>query len=315
MIWMVCRYRNETEVNQHVPVLQDDLVDAVITDPDGIYLDATFGRGGHARALLKKLSSKASLVALDRDPDAFHAAVTLSREDSRVRAEHGVFGELGSILSGNQSDQLSGLMMDLGVSSPQLDDPARGFSFMRNGPLDMRMDPETGESAASWLNRVGFRELVAVLSELGDEKNARSIARSILNRRPLHTTGELVSAVNNARFRPDPRKHPATRVFQAVRMHINDELAELSRGIEAGFHHLVCGGRIGVLSFHSLEHAAVRKKFQALVRPLTPRRLPVRGTPSGRAVYVIKAKRPELSETSVNPRSRSALLQVVERIE
>jgi 16S rRNA (cytosine1402-N4)-methyltransferase len=254
-------------------------------------------------------------MALDRDPAAYQAAVTLSREDSRVHAQHGIFGELDSILSGNQSEQLSGLMMDLGVSSPQLDDPARGFSFMRNGPLDMRMDPGSGESAASWLNRVGFPELVRVLRELGDEKNARSIAISILNRRPLHTTAELVAAVNNARSRSDPRKHSATRVFQAVRMHINNELIELSRGIDAGFHHLVCGGRIGVLSFHSLEHAAVRKKFRALVRPVAPRRLPVRGTTSGRAVYVIKAKRPEPSETNVNPRSRSALLQVVERIE
>ena len=312
---MVCRYRDETKVNQHIPVLRDDLVDAVVTNPDGIYLDATFGRGGHARALLKKLSPKASLMALDRDPDAYQAAVTLSREDSRVQAEHGIFGELDSILSGNQCEQLSGLMMDLGVSSPQLDDPARGFSFMRDGPLDMRMDPGSGESAASWLNRVGFPELVKVLRELGNEKNARSIAISILNRRPLHTTGELVAAVNNARSRSDPRKHPATRVFQAVRMHINNELIELSRGIDAAFHHLVSGGRIGVLSFHSLEHAAVRKKFRALVRPVAPRRLPVRGTTSGRAVYVIKAKRPEPSETNVNPRSRSALLQVVERIE
>ena len=206
-------------------------------------------------------------------------------------------------------------MMDIGVSSPQLDDPARGFSFMRSGPLDMRMDPESGESAASWLNRVDLSDLVNVLRELGDEKNARAIAMSILDKRPLHTTHELVTAVDSSRSRRDPRKHSATRVFQAVRMHINDELSELNRGIEAGFHQLADGGRIGVLTFHSIEHAIVRQKFRGLVRPVVPRRLPVRGTSLGRAKYVVKAKRPNPAEMNINPRSRSALLQVIERIE
>ena len=302
-------------MTQHIPVLRDDMVNAVMTDRDGAYLDATFGRGGHARALLRQLSPKASLVALDRDPDAYQAAVDLSREDSRVQPMRGVFSEIRSLLSSNRSDRLSGLMMDIGVSSPQLDDPARGFSFMRSGPLDMRMDPESGESAASWLNRVELSDLVNVLRELGDEKNARAIAMSILDKRPLYTTRELVTAVNSSRSRRDPRKHSATRVFQAVRMHINDELSELNRGIEAGFHHLVDGGRIGVLTFHSIEHAIVRKKFRGLVRPVVPRRLPVRGASLGRAKYVVKAKRPHPTEMNINPRSRSALLQVIERIE
>ncbi|MCS5571244.1 MAG: 16S rRNA (cytosine(1402)-N(4))-methyltransferase RsmH [Pseudomonadales bacterium] len=302
-------------MTQHIPVLRDDMVNAVMTDRDGAYLDATFGRGGHARALLRQLSPKASLVALDRDPDAYQAAVDLSREDSRVQPMRGVFSEIRSLLSSNRCNRLSGLMMDIGVSSPQLDDPARGFSFMRSGPLDMRMDPESGESAASWLNRVDLSDLVNVLRELGDEKNARAIAMSILDKRPLYTTHELVTAVNSSRSRRDPRKHSATRVFQAVRMHINDELSELHRGIEAGFHHLVDGGRIGVLTFHSIEHAIVRQKFRGLVRPVVPRRLPVRGTSLGRAKYVVKAKRPNPAEMNINPRSRSALLQVIERIE
>ncbi|MEE3133310.1 MAG: 16S rRNA (cytosine(1402)-N(4))-methyltransferase RsmH [Pseudomonadota bacterium] len=302
-------------MTQHVPVLRDDMVNAVMTDRDGAYLDATFGRGGHARALLRQLSPKASLVALDRDPDAYQAAVDLSREDSRVQPMRGVFSEIRSLLSSNRCNRLSGLMMDIGVSSPQLDDPARGFSFMRSGPLDMRMDPESGESAASWLNRVDLSDLVNVLRELGDEKNARAIAMSILDKRPLYTTHELVTAVDSSRSRRDPRKHSATRVFQAVRMHINDELSELNRGIEAGFHHLVDGGRIGVLTFHSIEHAIVRQKFRGLVRPVVPRRLPVRGTSLGRAKYVVKAKRPNPAEMNINPRSRSALLQVIERIE
>ena len=312
---MVCLYRDHAKMTQHIPVLRDDMVNAVMTDPDGAYLDATFGRGGHARALLRQLSPKASLIALDRDPDAYQAAVDLSREDSRVQPKRGVFSEIRSLLSSNRSDRLSGLMMDIGVSSPQLDDPARGFSFMRSGPLDMRMDPESGESAASWLNRVELSELVNVLRELGDEKNARAIAMSILDKRPLYTTRELVTAVNSSRSRRDPRKHSATRVFQAIRMHINDELSELNRGIEAGFHHLADGGRIGVLTFHSIEHAIVRKKFRGLVRPVVPRRLPVRGASLGRAKYVVKAKRPHPTETNINPRSRSALLQVIERIE
>ncbi|SVA06583.1 uncharacterized protein METZ01_LOCUS59437 [marine metagenome] len=302
-------------MTQHIPVLRDDMVNAVMTDRDGAYLDATFGRGGHARALLRQLSPKASLVALDRDPDAYQAAVDLSREDSRVQPMRGVFSEIRSLLSSNRCNRLSGLMMDIGVSSPQLDDPARGFSFMRSGPLDMRMDPESGESAASWLNRVDLSDLVNVLRELGDEKNARAIAMSILDKRPLYTTHELVTAVDSSRSRRDPRKHSATRVFQAVRMHINDELSELNRGIEAGFHHLVDGGRIGVLTFHSIEHAIVRQKFRGLVRPVVPRRLPVRGTSLGRAKYVVKAKRPNPAEMNINPRSRSALLQVIERIE
>ena len=302
-------------MTQHVPVLRDDMVNAVMTDRDGAYLDATFGRGGHARALLRQLSPKASLVALDRDPDAYQAAVDLSREDSRVQPMRGVFSEIRSLLSSDRCNRLSGLMMDIGVSSPQLDDPARGFSFMRSGPLDMRMDPESGESAASWLNRVDLSDLVNVLRELGDEKNARAIAMSILDKRPLYTTHELVTAVDSSRSRRDPRKHSATRVFQAVRMHINDELSELNRGIEAGFHHLVDGGRIGVLTFHSIEHAIVRQKFRGLVRPVVPRRLPVRGTSLGRAKYVVKAKRPNPAEMNINPRSRSALLQVIERIE
>ena len=302
-------------MTQHIPVLRDDMVNAVMTDRDGAYLDATFGRGGHARALLRQLSPKASLVALDRDPDAYQAAVDLSREDSRVQPMRGVFSEIRSLLSSNRCNRLSGLMMDIGVSSPQLDDPARGFSFMRSGPLDMRMDPESGESAASWLNRVDLSDLVNVLRELGDEKNARAIAMSILDKRPLYTTHELVTAVDSSRSRRDPRKHSATRVFQAVRMHINDELSELNRGIEAGFHHLVDGGRIGVLTFHSIEHAIVRQKFRGLGRPVVPRRLPVRGTSLGRAKYVVKAKRPNPAEMNINPRSRSALLQVIERIE
>ncbi|MCH2354359.1 MAG: 16S rRNA (cytosine(1402)-N(4))-methyltransferase RsmH [Pseudomonadales bacterium] len=302
-------------MTHHIPVLQDDMVNAVMTDPDGTYLDATFGRGGHARALLRQLSPKATLLVLDRDPDAYRVAIDLSREDSRVHPRRGVFSEIRSLLSSNRCNRLSGLMMDIGVSSPQLDDPARGFSFMRSGPLDMRMDPESGESAASWLNRVDLSDLVNVLRELGDEKNARAIAMSILDKRPLYTTHELVTAVDSSRSRRDPRKHSATRVFQAVRMHINDELSELNRGIEAGFHHLVDGGRIGVLTFHSIEHAIVRQKFRGLVRPVVPRRLPVRGTSLGRAKYVVKAKRPNPAEMNINPRSRSALLQVIERIE
>ncbi len=300
---------------QHIPVLRDDMVNAVMTDPDGTYLDATFGRGGHARALLRLLSSKASLVAIDRDPEAYQAAIDLSREDSRVHPKRGIFSELSSLLSGMPRDAFSGVMMDVGVSSPQLDDPERGFSFMRSGPLDMRMDPDSGESAASWLNRVELPDLVKVLRTLGDEKNARAIAISIIKKRPLHTTTELVTAINGARSKRDPRKHSATRVFQAVRMHINDELSELTRGIDAGFQHLADGGRIGILTFHSIEHAVVRKKFRDLVSPFVPRRLPVRGTSPGRATYVVKAKHPDSSEANINPRSRSALLQVIERIE
>ena len=312
---MVCLYRDNAKMTHHIPVLQDDMVNAVMTDPDGTYLDATFGRGGHARALLRQLSPKATLLVLDRDPDAYRVAIDLSREDSRVHPRRGVFSEINSILSSNRCVGLSGLMMDIGVSSPQLDDPSRGFSFMRSGPLDMRMDPESGESAASWLNRVDLADLIKVLRELGDEKNARSIAKSIVNKRPLSTTAELVSAINSAGSRRDPRKHSATRVFQAVRMHVNDELVELKRGIEAGFHRLADGGRIGVLTFHSIEHSVVRQKFRSLVRPELPRRLPVRGTSLGRATYVVKAKRPDATETDKNPRSRGALLQVVERIE
>lgn len=299
---------------QHTPVLRDELVGAVATDPDGTYVDATFGRGGHARALLARLSANSRLLVIDRDPRAVAEARRLAESDARVLPAHARFGELTAVLSAHEMTDLTGVMMDVGVSSPQLDDSSRGFSFRGNGPLDMRMDPTSGVTAAQWLQDVPVAELTRVLFEFGEEKNARAIARAIVDARPVHTTDELVAAIDAASVRPDPRKHSATRVFQAIRVHLNDELGELAAGLEAAFEHLEQRGRLAVLTFHSLEHGLVRRRFRQWVRPEVPRRLPIRGEPKGRARYVLKGARPQRAEVDANPRSRSALLQVIERI-
>ena len=298
---------------QHIPVLRDKLVESLVTRSAGTYVDATYGRGGHTRALLDRLSDKASVIAIDRDPVAVESANALASSDGRVSSIHATFSKLKAALEDFGSPQITGAMLDVGVSSPQLDDPERGFSFRLNGPLDMRMDVTKGPTAADWLAAVEENELARVIWEFGQERHSRPIARAIIKARPLATTEQLVNAIAKASSKSYSQKHPATRTFQAIRIYINDELDELKKGLEAIFEHLEPFGRLAVITFHSLEHAIVRKRFRDWVRPSLPPRLPVRGIAPSAAKFIVKATRPSEQEVFSNPRARSALLQVIEK--
>ncbi|MCY4059279.1 MAG: 16S rRNA (cytosine(1402)-N(4))-methyltransferase RsmH [Gammaproteobacteria bacterium] len=305
----------------HAPVMLEEMVEALAVDRDGFYVDATFGRGGHARRLLAELSPRGRLLAIDRDADAYDSASRLAKEDARVQARHGRFGSLGGYLAGGGHGgpgAQSGVMFDVGMSSPQLDEAGRGFSFSVPGPLDMRMDQGDALTAQAWLNQAKTEDLATVIRRYGEERHARRVARAIVAARPLETTTELAEVVTRAVPGTGSATQSCARVFQAVRIHINDELGELDRGLDAGFDALKVGGRLAVLTFHGLEHRLVRHRFRQWVEgPRLPRRLPVRGGPEPRARRVEsvgKGLRPTAREVDRNPRSRSALLQAVEKL-
>ena len=305
----------------HAPVMLEEMVEALAVDRDGSYVDATFGRGGHARRLLAELSPRGRLLAIDRDADAHASARRLAESDTRVQARRGRFGSLGDHLEADDHGGVgtrSGVMFDVGMSSPQLDEPGRGFSFSVPGPLDMRMDQRDALTARAWLNDARTDDLATVIRRYGEERHARRVARAIVAARPLETTTELAEVV--ARAVPGTRSAtPAcARVFQAVRIQINDELGELDRGLDAAFDALKAGGRLAVLTFHGLEHRLVRRRFRQWVEgPDLPRRLPVRHDrqPLARRVDTVgKGLRPTAREVGGNPRARSALLQAVEKL-
>ena len=301
---------------KHEPVLCRETVDFVTQQRRrGDYLDATFGQGGHSRRLLARLDASSRLLAVDRDEDAVACAGLLAAEDSRVTVLRGSFGEIESLLAAAGFDRLQGAIMDLGISSAQLDRPERGFSFQADGPLDMRMDRRQGLTAADWLNRAGVDELTRVLREYGEERHARRISRAILAARPLSTTRELARAVAAARPEPRRRTHEATRVFQAVRIFVNQELDELKRGLEGVFARLAVGGRLAVISFHSLEDRIVKRYFRARSSPpRLPREIPVRGRDQRIDARVVAGPvRAGRIEIARNPRARSAVLRVLER--
>jgi 16S rRNA (cytosine1402-N4)-methyltransferase len=236
----------------HIPVLLDEVLKNLVQSKTGTYVDATFGRGGHARGLLARLGPEARLIAIDRDPAAIAAAEQLAVEDTRVTVCHARFSELAGVLAGEGVDAAEGVLMDLGVSSPQLDEAARGFSFRMTGPLDMRMNPEEGLTAAQWLNEAEEADISRVLKDYGEERFARRIARAIVAVRPFSTTDQLAEVVVSAvPFGGKSRKHPATKTFQAVRIFINQELVEVREGLHAAFELLAPGGRLAVISFHS----------------------------------------------------------------
>ncbi len=281
----------------------------------GIYVDATFGRGGHTMSLLARLGAESRVIIIDRDLSAIAAARAMAVSEPRLTVCHGKFSEITQLLNGVGRNGVQGVLMDLGVSSPQLDDPARGFSFRRAGPLDMRMDQSATLTAADWLNTAPEREIATVLRDYGEERHARRIAQAIVAARPLSDTLELARLVSDAQPRGTPGKHDATRVFQAVRMRVNDELGELQEGLEQAFEALAIGGRLAVISFHSLEDRMVKRFFRNLARPpQMPRRLPVRSLDAQpRARAVVGPVRAGAAETARNPRARSALLRVLER--
>jgi 16S rRNA (cytosine1402-N4)-methyltransferase len=307
----------------HVPVLLEAAVDAMVHDPDGTYVDGTFGRGGHARAVLARLSPRGRLVGVDRDPAAEDAARTLA--DPRFTFRRAWFSEIPGVLDGLGIGPVDGALLDLGISSPQIDDPQRGFSFRHDGPLDMRMDPSRGESAAAFLARASVRELTEVLRDYGEERLARSIAAAIAAQRevrPITRTLELsriVAQAVGARTRGDWRQDPATRTFQALRIAVNDEMGELARALPRLAARLAPRGRLAVIAFHSLEDRIVKRflarasdRFGGDAR-LARLPLPEGALPAPPLALVGRARKPDAAETAANPRARSAILRVAER--
>jgi 16S rRNA (cytosine1402-N4)-methyltransferase len=302
----------------HAPVLAREALDALDVRPEGVYVDATFGRGGHSRLILERLGPAGRLLAIDRDPEAVAAARTI--EDGRFACVHANFGVIAQVLDGAGVARVDGVLLDLGVSSPQLDDPARGFSFRRDGPLDMRMDPTRGESAAAWLERAEQQDIGEVIRTHGEERFAEQIARAIVAaraRQPLRTTRQLATVVAEAVRTREPGQDPATRTFQALRIHLNQELEELALALPASMDRLVAGGRLVVISFHSLEDRIVKRAMRAAASPPPlPTRLPVRAAdiPAPKFRLVGKPVRASHEETASNPRARSAILRALERI-
>jgi 16S rRNA (cytosine1402-N4)-methyltransferase len=303
---------------EHEPVLCEEAVAALNIQASGIYVDATFGRGGHARAILKRLGSDGRLLALDRDPQAVAAARQQFAEETRLAMLHGPFSTLGrAVDERGWRGRVNGILFDLGVSSPQLDDPARGFSFRTEGPLDMRMDTTRGESAADWLSRAEEREIADVLHELGEERFARRIARAIVRVRaetPILTTKQLAEVVAAAVPTRERSKDPATRSFQAIRLHVNRELDELRATLPQAMEALAPRGRLVVISFHSLEDRIVKQFMRAQQKGKElPPDLPVRHAEIQPRLNVIgKALRASADEVKRNPRARSAVLRVAE---
>ena len=303
-------------VPAHLPVMFAEVMEGLALKADGIYLDGTFGRGGHARGVLDKLGPGGRLLVMDKDPEAIAVAETLCGDDARVSLRRGSFADLAAWPAANSG--LDGVLLDLGVSSPQLDVAERGFSFAKDGPLDMRMDPDSGESAAQWLARADEKEIADVLWTWGEEKQSRRIARAIVHDRveePFTHTAQLAGLIARLMPRGDKKTHPATRTFQGIRIHINRELLDLEAGLDAALACLKPGGRLAVISFHSLEDRIVKQFMARLAKPPpSNRRMPVEiaFTPTLRLVGG-KQKAGE-AELSTNPRARSAVLRVAEKL-
>jgi len=310
------------EYPDHIPVLRDEFIDAWLSDPDGRYVDCTFGRGGHSRALLSHLSEQGRLLGLDRDPEAVAEGERLAKEDSRFSIIHSDFGHLEDALADMGWEQVNGIGFDLGVSSPQVDDAGRGFSFQKDGPLDMRMDTSSGLPLSRMLEHVSERELADIIFEFGDERHSRRIARAILKARD---EGKLARTkdLENVCFHAMPRQarhggiHPATRTFQALRMWVNSEIDQIEIGVRAAMQHLLPGGHLSVISFHSGEDRLIRDLIEAEVHPCTcPPQMPmcVCGKTPTMSWIQKKPLRPSEDELSGNPRSRSSRLRVAERL-
>lgn len=310
-----------TEVrSEHLPVLLNEAVEALAITADGIYVDGTFGRGGHSRAILAELSTDGQLLALDRDPAAVAAGKDLAKEDKRFSIEQCSFSELQQQVNTRLwQGKVDGVLLDIGVSSPQLDEAERGFSFQKDGPLDMRMNPDKGVSAADWLATAEMNDIEVVLKTLGEERYGKRIARAIVETReqiPITTTKQLATIVEKASPSREKHKHPATRTFQAVRIYINDELNELNNVLTQALDVLAIGGRLVVISFHSLEDRIVKRFFREQAKgDDLPANFPIRADELNPKVKLIgKAVKASEQELARNPRARSAVLRVVEKL-
>ncbi|MCK5894094.1 MAG: 16S rRNA (cytosine(1402)-N(4))-methyltransferase RsmH [Endozoicomonadaceae bacterium] len=300
---------------RHQPVLLAEVLEALVNSPEGLYIDGTFGRGGHSRAVLDLLSAKGRLIGIDKDPEAVASGVKLEQADLRFRIAHGSFSELESITGPEQAD---GVLLDLGVSSPQLDNPERGFSFLQDGPLDMRMNIEQGVSAASWIAKAGEAEISEVLKRFGEERFARRMAQAIVQARalePIVTTGRLAHIISEANPAWEKGKHPATRAFQGIRIFVNSELDDLVQVLDQSLDVLKPGGKLVVISFHSLEDRIVKRFIRKHERgdehipaglPLTEDQLSV----ARRLKRCGKAVKSGKVEIDLNPRARSAVMRV-----
>lgn len=295
---------------QHTTVLLNEAVEALVTKPDGIYVDATFGRGGHSRLVLSRLAERGRLIAFDKDPEA--VAVANAIGDPRFEIRHEGFAALRELQAGS----IAGVLMDLGVSSPQIDNPARGFSFRSDGPLDMRMDPTRGQSAADFLATASVEQMAEVIRDYGEERFAVQIAKAVAARRqergPLASTSELAQLVAGAVKTREPGQDPATRTFQALRIFVNAELEELQEALSASLDVLQPEGRLVVISFHSLEDRIVKQFIAKHSRDEVDRRAPF-AAPKPMKLRAIERVKPMTAEVEANPRSRSAIMRVAER--
>lgn len=304
----------------HSSVLLRESVDALAINPNGIYVDGTFGRGGHSREILAALAENGRLIAFDKDPQAIAEGARLAEQDRRFKIIHASFAELKAVLTTEGvAGKVDGILLDLGVSSPQLDNAARGFSFLQDGPLDMRMDNSSGRTAADWINSAQEKDIAFVLKEYGEEKFARRMARAVVERRqisPITTTKEFATIISEANPRWEKGKHPATRAFQAVRIFINAELDDLKKALADAVDLLADQGRLVVISFHSLEDRIVKRFFRDQSRgkefprgiPVTEQMLMKKLANRGKAVKA------DPNEVANNTRSRSAIMRVAERI-
>ena len=305
---------------EHTTVLLHEAVDALVVDPGGFYVDGTFGRGGHTAELLSKLSAEALVVAIDKDPQAIAEGERRFSEDPRLQLVHGSFADLSEIVAQmGKSGELSGVLLDLGVSSPQLDQAERGFSFMRDGPLDMRMDTSKGLSAAEWIASADEQEIARVIKEYGEERFARRMASAVVAERaktPITRTVQLAGILAAAHPAWERGKHPATKAFQAIRIFINRELDDLEALLEQIIDTLKVGGRLVVISFHSLEDRRVKRFIRDQDQGIKlPKNLPIRDIDRGvRLIKVGKAVKPAGTEVDGNVRSRSAVMRIAERV-
>jgi len=299
----------------HTTVLLDEAADALLTSRDGIYVDGTFGRGGHARAILSRLSSQGRLWAFDKDPAAIAAGAALAA-DTRLQLQHASFTQMRERLAEVGITQVQGVLLDLGVSSPQIDDPQRGFSFRFDAPLDMRMDTTRGETAADFIARADERQLTQVIRDYGEERFAFQVAKALVARResgrPVRSTAELAEVVAGAVKTREPGQNPATRTFQALRIHVNAELEELEQGLSLALDLLAPAGRLAVISFHSLEDRIVKTFIARESRAEVDRRAPFAPAKAMR-LKALGRIRPSAAEVAANPRARSAILRVAER--
>jgi len=301
----------------HQSVLLDEAVAALKIKKDGLYVDATFGRGGHSKKILNDLSNKAKLLVIDLDPQAIQVANILANENSNILVEHGPFDDLDKMIGKNFNNKVDGILFDFGVSSPQLDQRERGFSFNDDGPLDMRMDSSSGQTAAQWLNQADWKEISKVLWRYGEEKNATKIAKEIVIYRedvkPLEKTSELVGII--AKINKYSKKHPATRSFQAIRIHINRELEQINNVLPIALKSLNKGGRLVIISFHSLEDRIVKRFFKKQASTgKFDKRMPIEQTSEAQIKLIGKAIKASQNELELNPRARSAIMRVAEKL-